>query len=139
MERSTKDLLDALFDRVAALDDMSLRRLRAVWDEQDAGARTAIWQRVRRVLRATGQEQEMRAARDWLVTWVNDFATGAAYPYTGLAVRAVMDGRTAAVAPILDATAAIIAGDRLEADDERFLTRAMREALVRPVRRHRYV
>lgn len=134
-----QDLLDALFAHVADMDDLALRRVRAVWDAQDEAERKRIWVGLRRTLRSTGQEDRMRDAQSWLATWVNDFATGAAYPYTGMAVRAVMDSRTAAVPAILDATAAILAGDRLEADEERFLTRPLHEALFPRARRRRYV
>jgi len=139
MGRSTPDLLDALFAHVAGMDDLALRRARAVWDSQDAAERKQIWVRLKRILRSTGQEDGMRDAQDWLMTWVNDYAKGAIYPYSGLALHAVLDSRAAAVPAILDATAAILVGDRLPADEERFLTRPLHEALFRPAKRRRYV
>lgn len=139
MQRSTQDLLDALYDHVAGMDDVALRRARAVWDEQDGPQRKQIWLGLKRILRSSGQEARMREAQDWLITWVNDYAKGTIYPYSGLALHAVLDSRAAAVPAILDATAAILAGDRIAADEERFLTRPMHEALFRPAKRRRYV
>ena len=115
--------IDNLFARLTQLTDPDLRRIRLAWDAQDAGLRADIWRRALRLIRESDRDQLLAASRDRLAAWANDFASGR----TGTPEDASWDvdrlnARTAAVPAVLDAVAALAAGESLEDAERSFLT-----------------
>lgn len=127
-----EERLDALFDKVARLSDAELRLLRLAWNEGDAERRHEVWRKVRSIARGEGGEDLLEGARARLAAWVNNYLSATSIEYgtfltgagSGMDPSAV---RAEATAPVMDAAAAIVAANGLEA--------AERELLYEPVAR----
>jgi hypothetical protein len=103
------------------MSDSELVLLRAVWEQQEARAREDIWRDVRVVVKRHGREQLLDDARARLATWINNYLSAAAVEYGTLLINpgSGMDPssvRRAAIPPLMDAAAATIASDGLDAD-----------------------
>jgi hypothetical protein len=124
--RDVEQRLDRLLDRVFGFSDAELVMLRAIWDEQDEIPRTLAWQQVKAFVGATGLGGLLDETRATLMSWVGSAgrtvagASGARLASAGHFVDPT-DVRSKAMPPILDAVAATIAQDGLEAADETVL------------------
>lgn len=114
--------LEAFFARASHLSDAELLILRVVWDEQDETTRAIAWRKVKRVVRAKQRADLLENARSRLAEWVNNYLTATAMEYGNfLITRSGMDLgtlRLSALPPLLDAVAAIVATDGLDASEE---------------------
>jgi len=126
------------------MTEIDLRRVRLAWEAQSQSRRADIWRRAKARTRSGDRNRLMQQSRSRLAAWANDFASGR----TGTPEDASwididrLDARAAAVPAVLDAVAAIIAGDGLEIDDRSFLSAPFASghrapAADRPLRRRR--
>jgi hypothetical protein len=131
-----EDRLDALFDKIARLSDAELRLLRLAWNEGDARWRREVWENVRSTARRRSREDLLEGTQARLAGWVNNYLSATTINAgTILTGRSGMDPsavRSDAIAPIMDAAAAIIAADGLEASERELLYGPV--ARVRPAR-----
>jgi hypothetical protein len=110
--------LDHLFDRVERMTDSELVLLRAVWEQLDAHAREDAWAIVRSVVKRRKRDRLLDDARDRLTRWINNYLSAAAVEYGTLLINpgSGMDAssvRRAAIPPLMDAAAAVVAADEL--------------------------
>lgn len=114
--------IDRLFARFERMSDAELMMLRTVWDDQDSTARVSAWTMVKVTLRHRKREGMLKDARDRIAAWVNNYSYRGAFPDTlgPLAVSGMDQGslRMAAIPPMLDAVAATISADDLDAQHQ---------------------
>lgn len=107
--------VDDILDRLPSLSADDIRVLRGVWNELDAPQRQDAWLNVKATLVHIGLWSDYQALQDAVTVWVSDFATGRA-GFDGLTRSSDserLDQRIDAVAPILDAAAAVLCGEGL--------------------------
>jgi hypothetical protein len=118
--------LDTLFGQIGRLTDTELVLLRTIWEELDATAREDAWQQVKAAIRGRRREALLDDARSQLVGMLMSevppvgIAGVATFPSnpSGLSRSSV---RAAAMPPLLDGVAAIIAADGLDAAQQTLL------------------
>lgn len=120
-----QDEVDAMFDRLALLDDSDARALGGLWAQEDQAARERGWRAAKAAISERGLEELLEDAREAVRAWASP--TRSDYP--GLQVELGMPAghlhpRRAAAPAILDAVVATLAVDRLGADEY--------DALIRP-------
>ena len=117
------------------MTDLDLRRVRLAWNAQDARRRSGIWRRALQLIHENNRDQLLAGSRARLAAWANDFASGR----TGTPEDASWDidrlnARTAAVPAVLDAVAALAAGDRLDEADRSMLSTPFRAGFAQAAR-----
>ena len=118
--------LDALFDRMLRLSDGDLRLMASSWAAGNSDDRALAWDSVRAILEAQRRGDMMDDVRSTLSRWVNSYLTATTIEYGTFLTNpgsgmASADVRRDALAPILDAAAAIVTGDRLDKEDAELL------------------
>lgn len=125
----TEQRVDALFGDLFRMTDTELRLLRLGWSEVPAQERLAAWQKVSAALRRPARAELMESARSTLTRWVSGYLSATAAEYGSFLINPgsgmdPLEVRSGAIAPVLDAVAAIIAED--------VLTDGERETLLAP-------
>jgi hypothetical protein len=116
--------IDDMFQRVERMTDAELMMLRTIWDEQDSGAREDAWQSVKAIIRSRKRTPMLEDARARLAAWVNNYFTAPELGFFWAARGSGMDQgtiRKAVLPPVLDAVAATIAADALDAREQALL------------------
>lgn len=112
------------------MSDAELVMLRVVWEEQDAHAREDAWANAKSIIKRQKRERLLEEARARLSAWINNYLAAAAVEYGTLLINpgSGMDAssvRRAAIPPLMDAVAATITSDVLDA--------SLQAALVEPL------
>lgn len=108
------------------MSDSELMLLRAVWEQQDARAREAAWLDARAIVKRHDRQPMLDNARARLAAWINNYLSAAAVEYGTFLINpgSGMDPssvRRAAIPPLMDAAAATIASDGLDAPQQAVL------------------
>ena len=111
--------LDSLLEQLETLHDDDIWLLGEVWRSGDEGARRRAWDHAKKQIPAAGRERDLDRARlevsRWMRTNPTDFSgIEGLLGQSGGAVQ----GRQAAAPAIIDAAAAVLAGDALAAEDQ---------------------
>lgn len=123
--------LDALLASLDQLTDDDVRFLADLWQHQDAAARRRAWAKAKVAIERNGSDRELTRVRTAVGEWMQanraDFQgieglLGSAGPVAG--------GRRSAAPALIDAAAAIAAGDELEGDDRDVLLRPWRAMTI---------
>ena len=112
------------------MSDADLVMLRAVWEEQDAHAREEAWADLRPIVKQHKRERLLDDARARLSAWINNYLAAAAVEYGTLLINpgSGMDAssvRRAAIPPLMDAVAATVTFDVLDASRQATLLEPM--------------
>ncbi len=105
-------------DRVDRLTEADLVVLCETWASDDDEARHQAWLEVRAQADQTGRSNDLRQLQDGLVRWAGMPARSGLIPFAVLVPSLRHEGtqRRESLAPLLDAGAALLLGDRLSAD-----------------------
>jgi len=107
--------LASFADRVDRLTEPDLALLCEVWAADDETARHGAWLEVRALADETGRSAELQELRDGLVRWAGVPGRSGLMPLSILvpSLREEAASRRQSLAPLLDAGAALLLGDRL--------------------------
>ena len=129
-EPAIQERVDRLFDRFERMTDAEFMLLRTVWDGEDATVRQDAWTIVKATVRLRRREKFLDVARDRIAAWVNNYSAPLAqgevpvgYSLSGMDANSI---RRAAIPPMLDAIAAVVAADGLGQHDETVLLEPLR-------------
>jgi hypothetical protein len=112
--------IDLLFDRFGRMTDTELVLMRSIWEEMDSTAREDAWVQVKVALRKHRRQQMLEEARTRLAR----FLTAEMPPVGILGVAnlpsnpsgmSMASVRSAAMPPLMDALAATVAADGIDA------------------------
>ena len=116
--------IDEMLADLATLDEDDVWYLAELWQAEDAAARQRSWAKAKKRIEATGREPLLAEVRGAVGSWMkagqSDFS--GIHGLLGTA-SAATGGRQAAAPAIIDAAAAILAGDSLDRDEEDVLLR----------------
>jgi len=125
-----EDRVEQLLDRIWRMSDDDFVLIRAVWNVSDERPRADAWLSVKQVLKARDRGDILDRTRTRLAAWASGQRAGLGLQYgtTLMSPGVVIESpgvRRDALPPLLDAVAATVAADGLEAED--------REALLEPL------
>ncbi len=117
-----EERVEKLLDRIWRMSDDDLVLVRAVWNVSDERIRADAWRAVKRVVKARDRGDLLDSTRTRLAAWVGGQRAGLGIQYgtTLMSPGSVVESfgvRRDALPPLLDAVAATLAADGLEADD----------------------
>jgi hypothetical protein len=125
MSRAFEHQLDEMLDLLASLDDDDVLGLIEAWEVEDPGERRRAWTTASEHVRRSRLDRQLDRARTQVGRWAA--AGGASFGGLGGALLGQPDApsrlRMAAAPAFLDAVAALLAVDALDADQRAVLTR----------------
>jgi hypothetical protein len=112
-----RDALARFAERVDRLTMVDLVQLCDTWAANDESARRQAWLEVRALADATGRSDQLKDLQDGLVRWAGVPGRSGLMPLSILvpSLREESAQRRASLAPLADAGAALLLGDRLSA------------------------
>jgi hypothetical protein len=121
--------VDRVFDRFERMSDGELLTLRAIWDDADPHERERAWASVKSAIASTDRQKPLDDARNRVAKWINNnpwpgilASPNAPSNPSGMDTASV---KRAAMPPMLDAIAATIVADSIDARDATILLEPM--------------
>ena len=124
-DKEIQESVDKVFDRFEHMSDAELLTLRAIWDDADPEERERAWASVKALIKSSGREKLLDSARQRVSKWINNnpwpgilASSNAPSNPSGMDVASI---KRAAMPPLLDAVAAAIVADQIDAYDSTVL------------------